>query len=482
MKGRGNPAPTAAPELIDSKLIFSNATEQKRQSVVKESKKQENVLDTSLQNFDKNGNTNDNESISAKWVDFFLDTSPSGQEININSLDSSQFDGVKSDTKAPVVNSASSELVSSSQLQPKPDDFKTFPVGVMVGQRNARASVLVRGEEDGAKAIEFDRWLLPYDVVINTLGLNVKNLSSEQVEISSPGIVTRINITELKKDPKLGLVFSVQDLQKYFGVNADFDIKEYAIRLNVPWSEYKNRPTLNEKPLILEGLPRLKAPTFGVSSVFQQVRVTGSDSQATKAQGDLNVVGTAFGGSWFLRANQFNLQNAKTWNLAEAQFLRQTDTADFIVGSQTPFWSNEGGRGDYWGFSTIQRRGFSSPNGVNNTLPQQRMQAAQLGRTISGRAEPGTLVRLVQNFTNRAVAEVLVDSDGIYEFENVLVDGQITITNYRLFLYPQGKLTAQPSIREVTFNNVPGQLPEGTSAQPSYLSTKVTSQYCVGFG
>ncbi|BDA68870.1 hypothetical protein CAL7716_030360 [Calothrix sp. PCC 7716] len=373
---------------------------------------------------------------------------PSLPEINITSLKGLQLDEVKPDTEAAL---------------PQPTDFKTIPVGILIGRRNVKASVLVRGEEDGAKAIEFDRWLIPYDVVINTLKFNVKTFASEQVELRSSGIITRINLAKLKKDPQLGLVFSVDDLQKYFGISADFDIKEYAIRLNVPWSEDSIRSTIEEKPVILEGLPRLQAPTIGISSISQQLTLTGGDNQPTQQRGDLSAIGTAFGGSWFLRANQLDLQNTQTWNLTEAQFLRQTDTADYVVGSQVPFWPDRGANGDYWGFSTIKRSGFQSPNSAGNTLPQQRMQAATVRRTISGRAAPGTLVRLVQNFTNRTVAEVLVDSDGIYEFDNVIVDGQISITNYRLYLYPQGKLTAQPEIREVTFNNVAGQLPLGAS-------------------
>ena len=83
---------------------------------------------------------------------------------------------------------------------------------------------------------------------------------------------------------------------------------------------------------------------------------------------------------------------------------------------------------------------------------------------MTGEAEPGTLVQLVESFTNRLVAEVLVDSDGTYEFDNVAVKGEIPFTQYQLYLYPQGRLTAQPQIREVTVNSVPGQLPKGASA------------------
>lgn len=430
----------APPELIDSGWNFANISES-------------SALDLAKKETQDGG---DNKQDSSESLKKTAATANQAESVLPNSVNSLSKD----------LNLQEINIQNSPQFQPSPQptEFKIFPVGILAGRRNVKASILVRGQENGSKAIEFDHWLLPYDVTINSLGLNATTLSDGQVELRSPGIVTRINLGELKKDPELGLVFSVEDLQKYFGVSADFDIQEYAIRLDVPWSESSPNNTVEPKPVVLEGLPRLQAPNLGVSSISEQVTITGGDNQATNWRGDLSAIGTAFGGSWYIRANQLELQNSRTWNLAEAQFLRQTDSTDYIVGSQVPFWPNQGDRGDYWGFSTIVRSGFQSPNSAASMLPQQRMQATQIGRTINGRAAPGTLVRLVQNFSNRVVAEVLVDSDGIYEFENVTVDGQTTITNYRLYLYPQGKLTAQPEIREVTFNNVPGQLPKGASA------------------
>ncbi len=83
--------------------------------------------------------------------------------------------------------------------------------------------------------------------------------------------------------------------------------------------------------------------------------------------------------------------------------------------------------------------------------------------TIVGEAEPGTLVRLTQGFSDRVLAEVLVDSSGVYRFEDVPIGGQ-TLGNYRILLYPQGRLSAQPEVREATFSTVPGQIPDGAAA------------------
>jgi hypothetical protein len=64
----------------------------------------------------------------------------------------------------------------------------------------------------------------------------------------------------------------------------------------------------------------------------------------------LNAIGTALQGSWFLGLNQSKLNDFKTWELNELQYLRQIDTADCIFGFQPAFWQRGEG---FWGISTI---------------------------------------------------------------------------------------------------------------------------------
>ncbi len=341
-----------------------------------------------------------------------------------------------------------------------------FPVGLNVGKRNVNPSILVRGQEDGTQAINFENWLLPYDAVIEGLKLKVTTLSDGQLEVRSPGIVTRIDPKKLRTDPELGLVFATPDLQTLFGVTAKFDINEYAIELEVPWlNQSKDSVDETETPILLEGLPRLTPAKLNIAAFEQKVNASGTETRSPSYRGDLAAVGSAFGGSWFIRTEQRNLQDWQTWKIADAQFLRQTNQADYILGSQESFWQTQG-TDEYWGFTFIQRRGFAPPQffGAGSTDPRQRLQAGSIGRTISGKAEPGTLVRLTQSFGNRVIAEVLVDSSGIYRFENIKGSNQFAGGSYRVLLYPQGRLTAQPEIREASFSSVPGQLPAKTSA------------------
>jgi len=341
------------------------------------------------------------------------------------------------------------------------EEFIVFPVGINVGKRNVISSILVRGKEDGSQAIDFNNWLLPYDSVLQALKFSTNILPDGQVELRSPGLVTRIDLKKLRTDPELGTVFSVQELQTLFGVSAEFDINEYAIRLQVPWADLKNQTAEEtEIPVQLEGLPRINAPSANLTAIQQRVNISGSQTTSQSYRGELTAVGNFLDGSWFIRAEQPSLQDWQTWRIAEAQFLRQTDRTDYFIGSQSPFWRNQGD-GGYWGFTLIQRNGFTPPPQISGGAdPRQRLRPDQFGRTISGRAEPGTLVRLTQGFSDRAIAEVLVDSSGIYRFENI----KSASSNYRILLYPEGRLTAQTEIRDASFSIVSGQIPAGTSA------------------
>ncbi|MBW4619511.1 MAG: carboxypeptidase-like regulatory domain-containing protein [Cyanosarcina radialis HA8281-LM2] len=282
--------------------------------------------------------------------------------------------------------------------------------------------------------------------------------------LRSPGLVKRIDPTKSRTDPELGLVFSVQDLEDLFQVKAEFNLNEYAIELPAPWLEAPfDRGETAEAPVVSTGLPRIRAPSTTVTAISQRWNTTDSGTGSTRTKGDFTAIGTVLQGSWFVRANQPNTFESNTWQLAEATYIRQTDRQDYIVGSQPPFWLQQGlADGDYWGFTTIVRRGFKPPTELyGGTDVRRRLQSNQISRSISGRAAPGTLVRLVQSLSDRPIAEVLVDSSGIFRFDNLQLGNQSFGGFYQVLLYPQGQLTAPPEIRDATFLNPQEQLPEG---------------------
>jgi hypothetical protein len=347
-----------------------------------------------------------------------------------------------------------------AQIQPNPK-FEKLSVGVNIGKVNILTGTSVRGKTDGSRAIDLPQWLLSYQDLVEGLKLKVKTLPDGQLEIRTPSLVTRIDPKQLQLDPDLGLVLSIDDLFRLFGIKAEFDIVEYAINLTVPWqgqTQRENSQEAVEAPINFDGLPRIDRPEVALSSIQQRTTLVSGATASTSSQGDLAAIGSLWGYSGYIQINQPNLVAPQTWNLNQLQFAKQTDFQDWTLGSQSPFWRSQGS-GDYWGITTVSRDGFRAtpPSGGEISLPQ-RLQATEFGRTIIGEAPVGTLVRLTENFSNTSIAEVLVDATNQYRFEN------LKGSNYRLLLYPKGQLNLLPEVRNVSFSQVFGQIPQGTSA------------------
>ncbi|MEB3225583.1 MAG: carboxypeptidase regulatory-like domain-containing protein [Synechococcus sp.] len=370
-------------------------------------------------------------------------------------------------------------LAADPKAAPKalPSPFDLIPVGINLGERTITLATLVRGAENGIQAVDFSRWSIPYNEVLKALQFTATPLENNLVELRSPAAVLRLDLTELTSDPQLGLVFTVAQIRDLLQVPVEFDIAEYAIVFTPEWlglqrSGLGARYPLPERPIILEGLPRLEAPDLTISTIAQETEISGGGDQPTTYEGEMIGIGTFFGGSWYSKIDQPDLTDSRTWQLEELQYLRQTPSTDYVIGDQQTFWPEGSGR--YTGLSIIRRFGFQPPNiftsaddGFN---PQQRLNSDRLERDIRGRAEPGTLVQLVNKNGNIIIGEQLVDNTGIFRFENIASasttrgSGGLSGNRYELRLYPDGQLSAFPEIRDAQFTSLPGQLSQGTSA------------------
>ncbi|MEL7352409.1 MAG: carboxypeptidase-like regulatory domain-containing protein [Cyanobacteria bacterium P01_A01_bin.116] len=356
--------------------------------------------------------------------------------------------------------------------------FTVFPVGLEVGDRNSVPSTLIKGSEVSG-TIAFDQWLIPFDSVMQALDIVVTPLESGDWELRSPGSRTQLSPEALQTDSDLGLVLSIDQIEALLGVPAQFEQLDYAIRFTPPWLglNHRHRAQNDESPVITEGLPSISPDQFSISGVAQTLRLSGQGDRETQTQGSFSSLGTALGGSWYFRAEQPSLTEADSWRLSEFQYLQQTNTSDIVVGSQPTFWPSQGitprtgpsnnnrtGGNNYWGTTYVQRWGFAPPEarGTGGFDPRGRLQAAQVGRTITGETTPGTLAQLTQGLKTTVVDEVLVDSSGLYRFENV--PSSQGNGRYQVLLYPNGQLTSLPEVRAANFSSVVGQLPVGASA------------------
>ena len=344
-------------------------------------------------------------------------------------------------------------------------DWEILLVGLIAGSRREIPAVLVRGKIKDPEAIQFQQWLIPYQSVIEVLGFQVESVGENEVQLSSPGLVTQLNLNELSQHPELGLVLSIQEIEDKFKIETRFDINEYAVIFSADWIG-KRRQTAEgfqeEQPPQLEGLPTLTPPSLQLTGLEQITTFTPAEGfNRSQLEGELLAIGTFFGGSYEIEIDQPNLGNSENWQLQSFQYFRPTPKADLIVGEQTPFWIEQG-TGEYWGFTYLKREGTDTPPlRFGSITPEQRLETETFRRDITGEAEPGTLVQLTQGNRQKVLAEVLVDETGIYRFENVPFGGRGFQQEYEVLLFPNGQLTLNPEVRTISFRPLPEQLPLG---------------------
>jgi Carboxypeptidase regulatory-like domain len=344
-------------------------------------------------------------------------------------------------------------------------------VGLILNEKSVLEGINVRGYEDGEKAIDFERWLLPFDEVMKALGIKIKEIGKgETVELSSSSFRVNFDTHKLQDDPVLGRSISIANLQSIGGIKAKFDLYKYAIVITILDRSSTAASVSSDTPIELDGLPIISTGKIGIGAIQQRSNVSGGSSDTTRTSGEFRAVGNIGTGSWQIRIDQSTLEGINDWNLTSATALFQGKTTDWAIGSQQPFWGQSfSGSGSYWGITTIARTGFIPPVTTTSSdfSVSDRLQSSRVGRSIIGTASPGTVVQLVRNLNTEVIKEVLVDSSGTYRFENIIVGSvgdDVLGRDYRLLLYPRGQLTASPEIRDVQFTTLLGQLPSGASA------------------
>jgi hypothetical protein len=354
-----------------------------------------------------------------------------------------------------------------------PQSNEILPVGLNVNGRNVLPSMNVRGREDGAKAVDLDLWLVPFDEIITALAFKVQEAADGQLEISSPLFKFQLPANKLVQDPKLGRAIALRDLSAIPGIKVKFDINNYAIDLLIPSLDRESNPSINEEPVLLDGLPIAKPAGWGLGAVQERINLSGQNGNSGSLQGELKAIGNIFDANWYLRLDQSQFDQPQNWNITDGVIIRQRPQNDLVLGSQLPFWRRQNNDsqivGSYWGGTSVWRQGFTPPVQLfgSDFLINERLQAARIGRSIAGQAAPGTLVQLIRGSQLQILQEVLVDSSGLYRFDNVVVGNGVDNTfgqDYQVLLYPNGQRTTNPEIRLAQFVTTPGQIPAGASA------------------
>jgi hypothetical protein len=395
-------------------------------------------------------------------VDFDKPSPPEtpNQPATAEETNSKNQEVTKTPAVSPVTESTPSSLSQSALIPPVDPNsvaakWDVLPIGIQVSGRAAVKSALVRGSEDGSQAINFDDWLVPYETMIKALNIRVTNLPNGQVQLRSPTVAFNLDLSRLRLDPEIGAVLSIRDLKDWFGITPEFDINNYAIQINYPrtnQSDFSKAPV--EPSIDFTNIPYISAPPFTVTTVNNQEE-TQNSSGNTSQNRTVTSSGSLLGGAWLLSINQSQTKNADILRLGSASYTRQEDSTDLFIGSQSRFWRSTSPN-PFWGVTIVKRRGFTMSPGSGGSA-NNRIQPQRFGQTVRGKAEPGTLVQLLYRYSPQILAEVLVDQTGEYSFNDII------LSEVRLLLYPQGKLTSQPEERIITLPIIIGQLPSQDS-------------------
>ncbi|ELR97818.1 hypothetical protein [Gloeocapsa sp. PCC 73106] len=315
-------------------------------------------------------------------------------------------------------------------------ETELFAMGLLVAGQDISTHILVRSQSK--EKSNYTDWLLPLDQVAQALNLQVIPVDEQQLELRSPAQVTRIPTQELQIDPQLGLVVSLGKLQNLLAVNSEVNQTSNSINLTPQWLALRQE-TLASKSVSLPNQ---------LSSNINNIAIKATENM---------ILGKAFGGDWSLRTYQPDIFDQRSLYLYEAEYLHQSQSSDYLIGLQPQSWL--GGRGRFLGLTTIQRWGFS-PVIANNFDHRQRLQADQIGRTITGQTTPGTIVKLARLDSDEAIAETIAGIHGDYRFEDVPTFGG-KITKYKLLFYSQDE---PAEVKIVAFATMSNQLPLGASA------------------
>ena len=342
---------------------------------------------------------------------------------------------------------------AAAQASGEVEALQPLPVGVLLRGQDTGNVIIVLGSETDGQAANFGRWQLALQDVLNILQVESRPSAADPavLELTSSFLRTTLDTSQLTESPDLGLAITTEQVQDVFSTPLAFDASVFAINFAAPEPGASVRQAKGLPLLSLEGLEPFDPPLVTLSS-FSQSFDLGSSLLLDDPQisGETQLSGGLLGGSYYLRFNESDLLAPEGWVLDEARYFLPGDDLDYTFGIYDPLWDLDA---DFAGLTVVYRSGFEvsdRASGGSDLLP----------RDIGGEAEPGSVVRLVETGRETVIiAEVLVDSTGLYRFEDVPTTG--IETRYTVLVYSGGLLSAEPLRLEFDFQSVEEQIPVG---------------------
>ncbi|QOV23884.1 MSCRAMM family protein, partial [Anabaenopsis elenkinii] len=342
-----------------------------------------------------------------------------------------------------------------------PEDI--LPVGIKFNRYDILFGVLVKGREDGTQALDFEQWLIPYESIIEAFGFTVTPLPNGNVQLRSPGLVKEFDPKLLIADINLGDALSIAEIRRQFPLEVRFDIDSYAIVFEGSWLLKKGSQTNKERPVILEGLPRVTPPEYTIAGVSQNVNSSLTRNNTLRNSGSTTISAKLGDFTFQTRIAQPDLANFDGAYLQDLRVQNLNTTQDHIFGNQSLFYPGASNSGEFWGYSYVHRFGYQSQRGGSGRDLNLRLNNRDFIRTIQGKAPQGSLVQIWG--AGVLLDEVLVDQTQRYTFPNVQGN------KFTILSYPNGNLATTPQRETRVIEPLYQQLPAGSSAIFSSVGT-----------
>ncbi|MDB9540031.1 carboxypeptidase-like regulatory domain-containing protein, partial [Anabaenopsis arnoldii] len=337
-----------------------------------------------------------------------------------------------------------------------------LPVGIKFGKQDVLSGVLVKGNEDGSEAVNFEEWLIPYESFLKAFGFTVTPLPNGNVQLRSPGLVKEFDPKLLIADSEIGEALTIAEIRRQFMVEIKFDIDSYAIVFEGSWLFAKGREEKEVRPVVLEGLPRVTPPEYALSAVSQNVN-SSLRTNTFNNSGSTTIGGKLGEFTFSTRVAQPNLENFNQAYLQDWRIQNLGKNRDHIFGSQSLFYPGSSNFGEFWGYSYISRFGYEAGRGGSDANLNSRLSNRDFVRTVEGNAAQGSLVQIWGG--NVLLGEVLVNETQRYSFPNVQGN------RFTILSYPEGNLAATPEREIKVIDPQYDQLPAGTSAVYTSVGT-----------
>lgn len=285
--------------------------------------------------------------------------------------------------------------------------YKTILSGLEVHNREVLTLDIVKSEDD---------YLVPLNVVFPAIDAKY-TLVDGIIEVRVPGAEVDISARRAYRiDGELWL--SLETLNQYLKLHAQFDETKYALKTFPPWRAETGQVTSQEAEDLEVGYSpdSFSLRQFRLSHQVSAQKEGGPlDFNVDSERSELLASGAAAEGSWLIEADK---SPSNDWRLDDYFWLKRDDRQQWLIGKQTVSPSVVSPSTTITGAQYFYSN-QDIPYDPYQDISQSRFYR-ELGTSVQkirGEAEAGAIAQLYVN--NQLIGETFVNLDGTYDFGEV---------------------------------------------------------------